>query len=162
MSGQSLGAKLGVAYTTQVHNLGDKYVSPDGDTYIFMQADGAVTKDLLYTYSQTGWQIEDQADAANFPADTKMVYVCISPVTLADNEYAWVFVGPGSATCTSDATGVTAADAICYISATAGTISSGATAALLKGVSADAAITGGATGTINAVNRMWSEDLPRR
>lgn len=159
MSGQILGAKLGVAYTTQDFNLGDEYITPDGDHYMFMQADGAVTKDLLYTYDASTWQVEDQADVTNFPQDAETIPVCISPVTLADNEYAWVFVGPGSITATSDGNGVTA-EAICYVSATAGTVSSTATAALLKGVHAQTTIGASTTGTILAVNRMFSEDLP--
>lgn len=160
MSTQILGVEIGVADTVAKFPLGSEYRTPDGDEYVYMQADGAVTSGLLYAYDRNTWQVEDPADATNFPADTKSIFVGVSPVTLADNEYTWVFVGPGEITCLTDATGVAAADAICYISATAGTVSSGATAALLKGVSADAIIAGGASGTIRAANRMWSEDLP--
>lgn len=158
MSEQILGARLGVAYTNQDYKLGTVYKHPNGNTYIFMQADGAVTLNRLYVYDQSTWQIEDEADLAGFPADAHTQPACVSPVTLADNEYAFVFVGPGQHSCVTDATGIAGANDIVYVSATAGTVSSGATAALLAGVSADAVIAGGATGTINAVNRMTIVD----
>lgn len=158
MSGQLVGAKLGVAYTTQDFQLGAQYKTPDGDCYVFMQADGAVTLNRLYVYDQSTWQVEDEADLAGYPADAHTQPACISSVTLADNEYAFVFVGPGQHSCVTDSTGIAGANDIVYVSATAGTVSSGATAAMLAGVSADAAITGAATGTINAVNRMTIVD----
>lgn len=154
-----MGAKIGHAYTTQDFTLGAVYETPDGDVYMFMQADGAVTKDLLYTYDASSWQIEDQADATNFPQDAETIPLCVSPVTLTDNQYAWVFVGPGAITLTADSNGATA-EAILYVSATAGTVSSTATAALLKGAHTQSTISGAATGTVYAVNRLWSEDLP--
>lgn len=159
MGQQIIGPKLDVAYTTQDYAIGTEYVHPTRGTFRFMQADGAVTKDLLYTYDQSTNQVEDQADATNFPQDAETIPLCISSVTLTDNQYAWFFVGPGYATCTSDGNGVTA-EAICYVSATAGTFSSTATAALLKGVHVQTTIGASTTGTLLAVNRMYSEDLP--
>lgn len=160
MSRQFVGARLGVAHTYQEAPLGTIHEEPNGDTFMYLQADGAVTLQNLYSYDTTTWQIEDPADAAVTPADAGSEFLCVSPVTLADNEYVWAFVGPGRATIVTDATGVTAADLILYVSATAGTVSSGATAALLKGAHADAAITGAAAGVIHFSNRIYSEDLP--
>lgn len=160
MSRQFVGALLGVAHTTQQAPLGSIHEEPNGDTYMYLQADGAVTLQNLYSYDTTTFQIEDQADAAVTPADTGSEFLCVSPVTLADNEFVWAFVGPGRCTIVTDSTGVTAVDLITYVSATAGTVSSGATAALLKGAHADAVITGGAAGVIHFANRIWSEDLP--
>lgn len=159
MGKQFVGAELGVAHTNPQTALGTVHEAANGSVYMYLQADGAVTKELLYVYDQTDGQITEAADAAVDPADSESAPLCISPVTLADNEYVWAFVGPGSATCNSDGNGVTA-DAICYVSATAGKFSSTATAALLKGVRVDTTIGASTTGTLLAVNRLWSEDLP--
>lgn len=159
MAKQTLGFQLAVAHTTPRHAIGTTHETADGDNYIYMQADGAVTKDLFYTYDFSTWQIEDPSDETNFPQTAETISLCVSPVTLADNEYAWVFVGPGSITLTADANGATA-EAILYVSATAGTVSSTATAALLKGAHTQTTIGNGATGTVYFPNRIWSEDLP--
>lgn len=161
---QQLGVEIGVAHTTQRHALGAIHVVPASGTtpaahYMYLQADGAVTKDLLYNYDMATGQIEDQADATNFPQDAENAVLCVSPVTLADNEFAWVFIGPGGITLTTDSNGATA-EAILYVSATAGTVSSTATAALLKTAHCQTTITGGATGTVYFAGRIWSEDLP--
>ena len=160
MSRQKVGVNLGIAHTVAEAVLGQIHEDASGNHYMYLQADGAVTGGTLYVYDHASGQIEDQADVTNYPADADSMPICISPVTLADNEYVWAFVGPGQATCLTDATGVATANDICYVSATAGCVSSGVTAALLKGVSVDTAITGGASGTIRAANRMFSEDLP--
>ena len=160
MGGQQAGVLLSTALTTQDHKLGAIHITPAGDHYMFLQADGAVLAGQPYSYDPSTFQIEDLADAAVVPANVETVPICVSPVALADNEYGWAFVGPGAFTCLTDATGVTAAGLICYVSATVGTLTSGATAALLKGVRTEAVITGGASGTFYAANRMFSEDLP--
>lgn len=160
MSNQIVGAKLDIAYTRQEFTLGALYNHPTRGTFMFLQADGAVIADTPYTYDEATFQIEDKADVGVLPLDTGSVAICVSPVALADNEYAWVFVGPGYFNAITDATGVTAAQLITYISATVGTLTSGATAALLKGVSTEAVIAGGATGTFYAKGRLYSEDLP--
>lgn len=159
MSGQLVGINLGTAHTTPEAALGTLHVDASGNHFMYLQADGAVTTALLYNYVISTGQIADQIDSTVQPADVESVLGCVSPVTLADNEYVWAFVGPGQVTLTTDATGVAAIDAIIYVSATAGTVSSGATATLLKGASSDAVIAGGATGTIRFATRIWSEDL---
>lgn len=160
MSQQLVGVNLGAAHTVPEAALGTEHVDASGNHFIYMQADGAVVAYELMSYDAATWQIEDQADAAVTPADTGSESLCVCSFALADNEYGWAFVGPGQAVVKTDSTGVTAADIILYVSATAGTVSSGATAALLKGAHADAVIAGGATGTIVFTNRIWSEDLP--
>ena len=161
MTKQFVGAKLGVAHTSPEARLGEEHYDPStGKHYMYMQADGAVIADTPYNYDAATFQIEDKADVAVIPADSTSVPICFSSFALGDNEYGWIFVGPGPFSAVTDATGITAANAIVYISATVGTLSSGATAALLKGVSTEAVVTGGATGTFYARNRLWSEDLP--
>lgn len=161
---QLLGAEFGVAFTTDKHGVGAETYKVESDGirsyHIWMQADGAVEANVPYSYDAATFQIEDKADAGVIPADADTAPICVSPVALADNEYGWVFVGPGKFTATTDATGVVAARDIVYISATVGTLSSGATAALLKGVGSEAVITGGASGTFYATNRLFAEDLP--
>lgn len=159
MTKQFVGAKLGVAHTVPEAPLGQIHEDANGNHYMYLQADGAVVANTPYSYDNATGQIEDICDAGVIPLDTESTPVCVSSFALADNEYGWIFVGPGYFTCTTDATGVAAANDIIHISATVGTLSSGVTAALLKGVNATAIITGGASGTFYATNRMWAEDL---
>lgn len=160
MGGQQAGVLLSTALTTQDHKLGAIHITPDGTHLMFLQADGAVLAGQPYSYDASTFQIEDLADAAVVPANLETVPICVSPMALADNEYGWVVVGPGSFSCLTDATGVTAAGLLCYISATVGTLTSGATAAILQGVRTEAVITGGASGTFYATVRMYAQDLP--
>ena len=158
---QTFGVTLDEINTNPKHSLGDVHVTHDGSTYIYAQADGAVTAYDVYNLVPGTWQIDAQADAAVNPADAHNIFLCVwdgSSTALADNEYAWVFVGPGSFTADTDSTGVAGANDIVYVSATAGKLSSGATAAILPGVHATAAITGDATGTFYAAERMQVVD----
>lgn len=160
MAKQFVGALLGVAHTTPQTLLGDEHYDPStGKTYMYMQADGAVIADTPYTYDAASFQIEDKADAGVLPVDGGSVPICFTSFALADNDFAWVFVGPGPFNSVTDATGVTAAQLATHISATVGTLSSGVTAALLKGVRSEAVIAAGATGTFYASNRLFAEDL---
>lgn len=146
---------------TQEAQLGELYVDKMGNHYRYMQADGEVTAYDVYSYVPGTWQIDASADAAVNPADAHNVPVCVwdgSATALADNEFAWVFVGPGLFTADTDTTGVAGANDIIYVSATAGKLSSGATAAFLAGVSTTAAITGEATGTFYAAHGLTVVD----
>lgn len=161
MSKQFVGALLGVAHTTPQTAVGAEHFDPTTQKhYIYMQADGAVIADTPYTYDSATFQIEDKADVGVLPVDAGSVPICFSSFALADDEYGWIFVGPGPFNSVTDATGATAAQLITYISATVGTLSSGATAALLKGVRSEAVIAAGATGAFYATGRLYSEDLP--
>lgn len=158
MTKQILGARLGVVYTRNEHGLGAIHVDAGTNTtYIFMQADGAVTKELFYVYDDSTWQIEDALELAVNPADGKVKPVCVCPVTLADNEYAWVAVGPGYFTANSaEALDV---DDVLYGHATAGKVSDTASACFLPGVSVQTAIGSATTGQFQAQIRMYAYDL---
>jgi hypothetical protein len=161
MSQQIIAPDLTKIDTKQQFNLGDTHVKPDGSTYRYMQADGAVTAKNLYSYTPGTWQIDAPVDVGVTPADAKGCPVCVwdgSNTALGDNEYAWVFVGPG--TFTTITAGDVGAAAICYGHATAGLIDDAATAILLKGVTAPAAITGAVAGTFYAALPLYAEDLP--
>lgn len=159
MTAQKIGVKLNTVYTTQDFNLGDTHVTPEGNTYVFMQADGAVTKELFYCYDETTWQVEDALDLTVDPADTKTKPLCVSTVTLADNEYAWVIVGPHNGFTANSAEALDADDVL-YGHATAGTLADTASALFVPMVSVRAAIGSATTGTFVAMARMYAYDLP--
>ena len=158
MSGQIIGVKLAKVYTTQDHNLGDVYEAPNGDTYIFMQADGVVTKELFYCYDETTFQIEDAVEVAVNPADLKTKPVCVSQVTLADNEYTWAIVGPHIGFTANSAEAIDADDVL-YGHATAGKLADTISACVLPQVSVRTAIGSATTGTFVAMARMYAYDL---
>ena len=156
---QKRGVKLATVYTTQDFGLGEEYKSPEGNVYVFMQADGAVTLNKFYVYDQTTWQITDLLDLAVNPADTKTQPVCVPQVTLADNEYTWVVVGPHNGFTGTAAEDIDALDVV-YLHATAGAVGDTASLGFLPMVSPAAAILSGATGTFVANARMYAWDLP--
>lgn len=161
MSGQINVVDLAQIDTVAKFPLGTLHVSSLGNHYRYMQADGAVVAKNLYSYIANTWQIDAPIDLGVTPADTESVPVCVfdgSDTALADNEYAWVFVGPG--VFTTITAGAVGADAICYGHATAGLIDDAATACLLRGVTAPAAITGAEAGTFYAVSELYAVDLP--
>jgi len=147
--------------TDQRSALGELYIDKQGNHYRYMQADGAVTSYDVYNFVPSTWQIDAVADATVNPADAHIVPLCVwdgSATALADNEYAWVFVGPGLFTADTDATGVAGIGDEISISATAGKLSSGATAALLPGVYATAVIAASATGVFYASIPLYCVD----
>lgn len=154
---------LNTGTTDRRHELGELYIDKMGNHYRYMQADGAVNAYQLYNYNPITWQIDALADAAVNPADTNGAPLCVwdgSSTALADDEYAWVKVGPGQLTLQNDASGAIAANEILYLSATAGRVTNVATAGLLRGVHAFGAVSGDATGTFFATLPLHSEDLP--
>ena len=153
------GAKLGVADTTPQFTPGSIFEDKFGNTYMYLQADGAVTKDLFYVYDETTWQIEDQMDLTNFPADGKTQPLCVSSVTLADNEYCWVIVGPHNGFTATSAEALDVDDVL-YGHATAGTLSDTASAMFVPMVTVRVAIGSATTGTFVASQRMYAYDLP--
>lgn len=160
MSKQVLGVDLSQIDSTAQHGLGDLHITPDGDHYRYMQADGSVTAYNLYTYIPGTWQIAEPVDLTVDPANAESVPVCVwdgSSTAITDNYFAWVFVGPGTFTTTT--AGDVAAQAICYGHATAGLIDDAATALLLPGVHAPTAITGATTGTFYAAHELYATDL---
>lgn len=147
-----------------LHTLGSIGEDEAGNTYQYMQANGAKVASNLYSYhsstgtASTSWQVEDIADAATTPADGEAVPLCCPQIAMTDNYYAWVFVGPGDFTGTSgDAITV---DTKLYLHATAGAITDGATAGLLRGVTIPLAIGSATTTTFHAAHRIVAEDLP--
>lgn len=155
---QTFGVTLGETHTVAKHGLGDVHVTSEGDTYIYAQADGAVTAYDVYNLVPGTWQIDAPADAAANPADAHNIHACVPQIAFADDEYGWVFVGPGEFIADTDSNGVGGANDIIYVSATAGKLSSTATAAFVPGVHTTAAITGDATGTFYAAERLQVVD----
>lgn len=162
MTGQAMQI-LNTGTTDQRAELGELYIDKAGNHYRYMQADGPVTAYQLYDYVPGTWQINALADAFGNPPDTNGAPLCVwdgSSTALADNEYAWVKVGPGLMTLQNDSSGAIAANEILYLSATAGRVTNVATAGLLRGVHAFGAVSGNATGTFYATTPLHSEDLP--
>lgn len=153
------GAKLGVADTVAQFSLGSIYQDAAGNTYAYMQADGAVTKELFYTYDETTWQIEDPIEVAVHPADTKTKPLCVSTVTLADNEFCWVIIGPHNGFTANSAEALDADDVL-YGHATAGKLADTASNCFVPQVTVRAAIGSATTGTFVAMARMYAYDLP--
>jgi hypothetical protein len=121
-----------------------------------MQADGAVTADVLYSYRPGTWQIEDPIKLATCPANTEAVCACASSIALTDNYYAWVFVGPGTVTLTT--AGDVAADAIIYGVNADGTVDDAQTACMLPNLTCPVAITGATTGDFYATGGLIALD----
>lgn len=137
--------------------LGELYVDRKGNHFRYMQADGAVVANLLYSYRPVTWQIEEYIKLATDPATAEVMCACASPIAITDNYYAWVFVGPGQVTLTT--AGNVAADAIIYGVNGNGTVDDAATACLLDGLTCPAAITGATTGTFYANRPLQAIDL---
>ena len=78
MTKQLLKVNLTTATTTQEHTLGAVHCTPEGDEYMYLQADGAVTKDLLYSYDPTSFQIEDPLEVAVIPLTATQQSLCVS------------------------------------------------------------------------------------
>ena len=158
MSIQRKAAEIGVAHTTPQARLGELYVDDDGNHYRYMQADGAVTANVLYSYVPVTWQIDAPIKLAVEPANGKQVFCCASPVTLADNEYAWVFVGPGVVTLTT--AGNVAVDVAIFGVNADGTVDDAITTCVIPGLTAVAAITGATTGSFYAPHALYAYDAP--
>jgi len=161
MSQQIATVDLAQRDTTPKFPLGRLYIDENGNHYRYCQADGAVTSYLLYSLVPGTWQIDELIDVSVNPTDGQSVHGCVwdgSSTALADNEYAWVFVGPGKFTCTTGE--AIDADDICYGHTTAGTIADTASVLILNGVVAPAAIGSGETGSFYAAAQLWITDLP--
>lgn len=165
MSKQLISPQIGVADSTPKFGSGELYIDEKGNHYRYLQADGAVTADLIYSIkftTESDGTITRKIDAAitvgSTPADGESVPCCISPVTLADGEYTWAFVGPGLVTLSTKT--AVAADAIIYGSATAGKVDDAATACLIRGLAAISAIASATTGTFYAATPLYAVDLP--
>lgn len=160
--GSIVGVDLTRIDTEKKYELGQLYVDKLGNTYRYMQADGTVLPNELMSFIAGTWQIDAQLDSTVTPADTESVPACVwngSSTSIGDNEYAFVFVGPGLFT--SKVAGNVAADAIVYVTTTAGQIDDSATACLLPGVRAPAAITAsaGETGQFYVSHELYATDL---
>jgi len=142
---------------TAQFQLGELHISPTGQHYRYMQADGVTVAANFMSYRPNTWQIEELMDLTVTPADSEGAPICVPALAMTDNYYAWVFVGPG--TFTGTAAEECVADAILYGHATAGGIGDTASALLLRGVTAPVTVTTG-TGTFYASQPMYAEDLP--
>jgi len=157
MSMQKTAVELSVQDLVPRHGLGELYIDQAGNHYRYMQADGAVVANLLYSYRPYTWQIEDYILLATTPATAECVPCCASPIAITDNYYAWVFVGPGTVTLTT--AGDVAADAIIYGVNGNGTVDDAAVACLIDGLTCPVAISGATTGTFYAVKPLAALDL---
>jgi hypothetical protein len=157
MSIQKTAVQLGVTSATPLFGLGELHVTEGGDHYRYMQADGAVTANILYNYIPGTWQIDAPIKLAVCPATAQCVAACASSVAIADNYFAWVFVGPGTVTLTT--AGDVAAKAIIYGVNADGTVDDAATACLIDGLVCPAAITGAVEGTFYAAKPLAALDL---
>jgi hypothetical protein len=157
MSKQLTAVELGLQSATPLHALGELYIDDDGNHYRYMQADGAVVANVLYSYRPVTWQIEEYIKLATDPATAEVMGACASTIAITDNYYAWVFVGPGQVTLTT--AGSVAADAIIYGVNGNGTVDDAAVALLLDGLTCPAAITGATTGTFYALRPLMALDL---
>lgn len=153
------GAKLGVADTTPQFTPGSIFEDKFGNAYMYLQADGAVTKELFYTYNETTWQIEDPIELNVHPSATANEPLCVSTIALGDNEYAWVIVGPHNGFTANAAEALDVGDVL-YGHATGGKLADTASACFVPGVSVRTAIGSATTGTFVATNRMYAYDLP--
>lgn len=146
--------------TTPQFVLGQLYIDNLGNHYRYLQADGSVTAYEPYSFKSGTWQIDAPIDLGVTPVTAGTVALCVwdgSSTALADNEYAWVFVGPGTFTAKIDGSAATAG-AIVYGHATAGLISTTASALLLNGVIVPTTIAA-ATGTLYASTGLYAVDL---
>lgn len=160
MSQQILAIDLTQIDVTPTANLGQIYIDKNGNKYRYMQADGAVTAYEPYSYTAGTWQIDAPMDLTVTPATGGTCPLCVwdgKSTALADNEYAWVFIGPGTFTAKIDGSAATAG-AIVYGHATAGLTSTTASALLLNGVAVPVTIAA-ATGTLYATTELWAVDL---
>ena len=158
MTVQTIAAEIGLQHEDRQHGLGALYIDDNGNHFRYMQADGAVVADVLYNYRPITWQIEDYIISGTTPASAEVATVCVSPIAITDNYYAWVFVGPGTVTITT--AGDVAADAIVYGTGGNGTVDDTADACLLDGLTCPAAITGAVAGTFYAAKALIAIDLP--
>lgn len=156
MSLQKTAVQLGVQSATPLHALGELHIDSAGNHYRYMQADGAVTANVLYSYVPGTWQIDAPIKLAVEPADGKQVFACASSVAVTDNYYAWVFVGPGTVTLTT--AGNVAVDVMIYGVNADGTVDDAVTNCVIPGLGAVAAITGATTGSFYAPHALYAYD----
>lgn len=158
MSKQLTAVELGVQHEDPQFNLGELYIDELGNHYRYMQADGAVTANVLYSYVPVTWQIDAPIKLAVEPANGKQVFCCASSVAITDNYYAWVFVGPGVVTLTT--AGNVAVDVAIFGVNADGTVDDAITTCVIPGLTAVAAITGATTGSFYAPHALYAYDAP--
>jgi len=159
MSLQKIAVDLVGTHEVPQHSLGELHIDELGNHFRYVQADGAVVKNLLYSLRPVTWQIEEYIKLATDPATAEVMMACASSKAIADNYYAWVFVGPGQVTLTAASDVV--ADAIIYGVNGNGTVDDAATACLLDGLTCPVAITFATepTGTFYAIKPLGAIDL---
>jgi hypothetical protein len=115
-----VGQNLELTNTTPQQQLGQKIQANDGN-YMYVQASGAIAQGAAC-------KIDDDYQAAELTttiSGAEPTKVGIAQIAFADNEYGWIFVGPGS--CSVLALTLCAADVKVYTTATAGAIDDTAT-----------------------------------
>ena len=150
MSGQLVAVDTTLQSVTALFPLGTLHVDNLGNHFRYMQAEGAVTKNLLYTYDNDVWAV-DAPLTTTVAASGEIHPLCASPVAMTDNYYAWVFVGPGRVTLTAATALAIVAQAKIYTSAVAGMVDDDASGEILiPGLVSYDAIATAATGTFMA------------
>lgn len=88
--GQNLGVILSQADTVPQFGIGEEYVSPQGSTFKYLQANGAVTQYFFCTVDED----YQATPGTTTTAGSKPQLGGIAMAALADNQYGWFAVGP--------------------------------------------------------------------
>lgn len=89
---QVLGVILSQADTVPQFGLGEEYVSPQGSTFKYCSANGAIAQYRLSTIDED----HDAVIGTTTTAGAKPQLCGITMASLADNQYGWFAVGPFS------------------------------------------------------------------
>ena len=110
-------------YTDAAFALGQRGVDVNGNEYVFLRADGAVSKGAACFIKNKGTEA-DEVTTANGAAKV----ICIAPVAVADNAYAWFCIHGN----VEVETAVVAQGAGLYTTGTAGRLDDSSASSALK------------------------------
>lgn len=118
-----VGIDLTATSTSIQYGLGSKFIANDG-VYQYVKASAAVAQYAFLKISSDGnWTVAEGTTTTN--PSTEPAKCAIAQVAIASASYAWVFVGPGLATCKFAASCVQ--DVKIYTTATAGVVDDSST-----------------------------------
>ena len=84
----TLGVNVTEISTTEDRTLGDRVTGNDGSTFVFVQANGAITGDGYVVLIDETWQA-DMIDTTNSATGFGQ-QVGVARVAFADNDYGWI------------------------------------------------------------------------
>ena len=84
----TVGINVTEISTTEDFTLGDRHTGNDGSTFVFVQANGAITADGYVVLIDETWQA-DMIDTTNSATGFGQ-QVGVARVAFADNDYGWV------------------------------------------------------------------------